>query len=145
MMSRQKIQANMDQCIIRKKSKYLNQGSDSKNEAAGFSFGCANGNGSGEWWCGGADEVVVVGGRCVCKREAGGGLGSKTTKTSVAARFRVRRAKRGCRTMGGGGGVVRISWWWWWGGAFASARREDGLEGKKPRNRARWLDFGYAV
>ena len=41
-------------------------------------------------WCGGADEVVVVVGRCVCKREAGGGLGSKTTKTSVAARFRVR-------------------------------------------------------
>ena len=81
-------------------------------------------------WGGGADEVVVVVGRCVCKREAGGGLGSKTTKTSVAARFRVRRAKRGCRTMGRGGGAVRISLWWWWGCAFASARRGNRLGGK---------------
>jgi len=75
-------------------------------------------------WCGGAEEVVVVVGRCVCKREAGGGLGSKTTKTSVAARFRVRRAKRGRRTMGRGSGAVQISWWRWGGVAFANARRE---------------------
>jgi hypothetical protein len=49
----------------------------------------------------------VVRGRCIRKHEAGGGLGLKTTKMSMAARFRVRRAKRGCRMMGGGGGVVR--------------------------------------
>ena len=38
---------------------------------------------SGERWYGGADEVVVVVvGRCVCKREAGEGAGAKNSKPS---------------------------------------------------------------
>ena len=37
---------------------------------------------SGERWYGGADEVVVVVGRCVCKREAGEGAGAKNSNPS---------------------------------------------------------------
>jgi hypothetical protein len=57
----------------------------------------------GRWWDE-VDEVVVVVGLCVRKREAGGGLGPNPTKPSAMARFRVRRVKRRWRAMGGGGG-----------------------------------------
>jgi hypothetical protein len=77
----------------------------------------------GRWWCS-TDKLVVVVGRCIRKREAGGQLGLKTMKTSVAAHFRVHHVKLGRRVMRGGGGVVQISWWWWWGIAFANARQE---------------------
>ena len=36
---------------------------------------------SGGRWCGGADEVVVVVGRCVCKREAGEGAEGQKIET----------------------------------------------------------------
>jgi hypothetical protein len=84
----------------------------------------------GRWWCG-ADEVVVVVGCCVRKREAEEGLGAKNHEMNTIARFRVRRAKRWRRTMVGGGDVVQVSWWWWWGCAFANTRWESGLGAKK--------------
>jgi hypothetical protein len=86
------------------------------------------------------DEVVVVVGLCVRKREAGGGAGGQIrgrrgTKPSAMARFRARRVKRRWRVMGGGGGVWWMRWWRWWGCAFANARQERGW-GPKPQNRA---------
>ena len=33
-------------------------------------------------WCGGADEVMVVVGHCICKREAGDGVWAKKPKPS---------------------------------------------------------------
>ena len=38
---------------------------------------------SGERWYGGADEVVVVVGRCVCKREAGEGAEGQKFETEL--------------------------------------------------------------
>jgi hypothetical protein len=37
--------------------------------------------GDGWRWCDDADEVVVVVGGCVCKREAGGGVGAENHET----------------------------------------------------------------
>ena len=44
---------------------------------------------SGGRWCDGADEVVVVVGRCICKREAREGAeGQKSRNRAIMAQFR---------------------------------------------------------
>ena len=48
------------------------KGQNGKIEPLGLNFGHTVGNGGGGRWCGGADEVVVVG-RCFCKCEVGEG------------------------------------------------------------------------
>jgi hypothetical protein len=75
-------------------------------------------------WCGGADEAVVVVGRCVRKREAGEGVWAKSQNLAVVAQFRVHRAKQRRGMVGRGGVVVCMRWQWWWGCALA--KREAG-------------------
>jgi hypothetical protein len=87
--------------------------------------------GEGRRWWSGVDEMVLVVGLRIRKREAREGAGGpKPTKPSMMARFRACRVKRQWRVMGGGGGVVRMKWWWRWGRVFANARRERGLGAK---------------
>jgi hypothetical protein len=69
--------------------------------------------GDGWRWCDDADEVVVVVGGCVCKREAGGGVGAENHETEHDSLVSGAPCERMVKGVGGGGGVVWASWWWW--------------------------------
>jgi len=62
-------------------------------------------------WCSGADEVVVVVGRCVCKCEAGEGAEGQKYKIKPLGSIWAHCQKWRWRAVRGGGTMVRMRWW----------------------------------
>jgi hypothetical protein len=101
--------------------------------------------GDGWWRCGDADEMVVVVGRCVCKREAGGGLGAENHETERDSSFLGAPCET---TVKGDGGR-------WWCGAgklvvvvglcVRKCEAGEWAGDQKSRNIVRRLDFGGAA
>ena len=96
-------------------------------------------NGEGRW-CDGADEGVVVVGRCIRKRKVGEGVWAEQPKPS--RRDSISGAL--CEMAKGDGVVVCMRWRRPWGCAFVNARQRGGF-GPKSETELLWLGLRRAV